>query len=317
MISTSVMRGTFSIRVVPSASSDAAMSFRTEFLAPWTEISPRSRPAGRTVNCCIALTLPPLRGAVERLWPVCAVAGAFSGPIAQASRGVPGSRRRTRPPGRSRDGRGSASTGPSSVAAKTTRVHPRPWPPVRHRDKLPADALAAARRRRRVSGGPRPWRREPTPRPPRPAGRRRRRRARTVSRPPRPFPVRAAPRPVSPPPTPHVSGSRIVEPTKTSSRPPRPTVVPDPRATSAMTCQGWRGAASSCSQSTTVASDTGSLNPSSMVSAPAIRARSTRPPIVTCGTKGRPGRATPGTSGGWLSRRRRSAIRAVSPPTSR
>ena len=69
MVSTSVMRGTFSIRVVPSASSDAAISFRTEFFAPWTVTSPRSGPGERTMNCCIGATLPPLPGPDGRSRP--------------------------------------------------------------------------------------------------------------------------------------------------------------------------------------------------------------------------------------------------------
>jgi hypothetical protein len=41
MMSTSAISGTFLIVVVPAASNEAAISFKTEFLAPVTETSPR------------------------------------------------------------------------------------------------------------------------------------------------------------------------------------------------------------------------------------------------------------------------------------
>jgi hypothetical protein len=42
MMSTSAISGTFLIVDVPDASKEAAISFKTEFLAPLTETSPRN-----------------------------------------------------------------------------------------------------------------------------------------------------------------------------------------------------------------------------------------------------------------------------------
>jgi hypothetical protein len=42
MMSTSAISGTFLMVVVPAASNEAAISFKTEFLAPETETSPRN-----------------------------------------------------------------------------------------------------------------------------------------------------------------------------------------------------------------------------------------------------------------------------------
>ena len=73
-------------RVVPSASRLAAMSFRAEFLAPWTGTSPRRGPEGRTRKWSIAETLPPPAGTL----PGRGTAGGATGPGPRTDRGSAG-----------------------------------------------------------------------------------------------------------------------------------------------------------------------------------------------------------------------------------
>src|SRR3954470_15594528 len=72
MVSTSAMRGTFPSRYSPSASSVAAISLSTEFLAPPIRTEPSKGGPGRTTSCCtgdqyagLRCTVPGMREHVD------------------------------------------------------------------------------------------------------------------------------------------------------------------------------------------------------------------------------------------------------------